>query len=257
MRILAIANQKGGTAKTTTAVNLAAALVRLGQRVLLLDLDQQGRGGASTYLGCRSDGRGLLSVLSGASDSRLLGLVQPSSFGCDVIASGPLMAGAEKALARELGGEFWLREALAELPADRWDLVLIDCPPSLGMLSVSALAAAREVLIPVFTEAMPLDGVAEFQQTIKRVQARLNPSLRIAGFLASRTDTTRLSRSVEAAMREALGDRVFAATIRKNVQVAESYSHEQPIQTYAPKSTGAADFDALAREFMQRAQVAA
>jgi len=253
-RLIAIANQKGGTSKTTTAVNVAAALVRCQQRVLLVDLDPQGN--ASTYLGHRSDGRGLLEALgflnSGDGSRPLIELVQTTVCGVDLIASGPLMAGAEKLLAAEVGGEFVLRSALATLPADRWDCVIMDCPPSLGMLSVSALAAAREVLVPVHTEAMPLDGVANLMQTFELVRTRINPALTVLGFVSSRTDTTRLSRSVEAALRERFGDRVFTSTVRKNIKIAESYSHGQPITDYAPESTGAADYEAVALELVRR-----
>jgi chromosome partitioning protein len=145
-----------------------------------------------------------------------------------------------------------LRDAILALP-DRWDILIFDCPPSLGLLSVSALVAADEVLVPVHTEAMPLEGVAQFLRTIQRVQARLNPSLRIAGVLASKTDTTKLSKSVEDAMRSSLGDVVFQTVVRKNVKVAESYSHKSPVSSYAPKSPGSQDYDALATELLTRA----
>lgn len=248
MRKIAIANQKGGTGKTTTAVNLAAALARRSSRVLLLDLDPQGN--ASTYLGCPTDGREMLKALG--EQQGLEGLIRQSSFGVDVIPTGEWLAGVDKVLAAEVGAEFVLRDALRALP-DRWDILLIDCPPSLGLLSVSALVAADEVLVPVHTEAMPLEGVAQFLRTLNRVQERLNPSLRIAGILASKTDSTKLSKSVEEAMRSSLGDNVFRTVVRKNVKVAESYSHKRPVTHYAPKSPASADFDALATELLSGA----
>jgi chromosome partitioning protein len=249
MRKIAIANQKGGTGKTTTAVNLAAALVRRSRRVLLLDLDPQGN--ASTYLGCPTDGREMLKSLGDQTGFREL--IRQTPFGVDVIPTGEWLAGVDKVLAAEVGAEFVLRDALEALPAEQWDFLIIDCPPSLGLLSVSALVAADEVLVPVHTEAMPLEGVAQFLRTLKRVQERLNPSLRIAGILASKTDSTKLSKSVEDAMRSSLGDNVFRTVVRKNVKVAESYSHKRPVTHYAPKSPGSADFDALATELLSGA----
>jgi chromosome partitioning protein len=248
MRKIAIANQKGGTGKTTTAVNLAAALARRGLRVLLLDLDPQGN--ASTYLGCPSDGQDMLAMFT--DQKTLAEIIKPTRFGVGVAPTGEWLAGADKVLAAEVGAEFVLRNAVKKLPA-QWDMLIMDCPPSLGLLSVSALVAADEVLVPVHTEAMPLEGVAQFLRTIQRVQERLNPALQIAGVLASKTDTTKLSKSVESAMRSSLGDRVFATVVRKNVKVAESYSHKRPITDYAPKSPGTADYDALATELIGRA----
>jgi chromosome partitioning protein len=249
MRKIAIANQKGGTGKTTTAVNLAAALARRGKKVLLLDLDAQGN--ASTYLGCASDGKGLLNVLAG--EGHLIDIVCSSRFGVDVIPTGEWFASAERMLAAEVGGEAVLRAALQKLPQKKWDVLIMDCPPSVGVLSVSALVAADEVLVPVHTEAMPLEGVAQFLRTIKRIQERLNPRLKIVGILASKTDSTKLSKNVEAAMRTSLGKSVFKTVVRKNVKVAESYSHKRPISDYAPTSPGSEDYDALALEVLKRA----
>jgi chromosome partitioning protein len=249
MRRIAVANQKGGTGKTTTAVNLAVALVRRKKKVLLIDLDPQGN--ASTWLNCASDGRDLLGVLGG--QGALLDIVQESRSGVDVIPTGEWLAGVEKVLASEPGAEVVLKEAIDALPQDRWDILIMDCPPSLGLLSVSALVAAHEVLVPVHTEAMPLEGVAQFLKTMQRVQGRLNPGLELVGVLPSKTDTTKLSKSVEAAMRSSLGKRVFKTVVRKNVKVAESYSHRRPISDYAPKSPGTEDYDALALEVLKRA----
>jgi chromosome partitioning protein len=247
MRKIAIANQKGGTGKTTTAVNLAAAIARRGQRVLLVDLDPQGN--ASTYLGHPSDGKEMLGVF--ANQTPLVDIIRSTDFGVDLAPSGEWFAGTDRVLAGEVGAEHVLREAIQQLP-DRWDLLIMDCPPSLGLLSISALVAADEVLVPVHTEAMPLEGVAQFLRTIRRVQDRLNPNLRIIGVVASKTDSTKLSKSVEAAMRSSLGAQVFTAVVRKNVKVAESYSHKQPVTAYAPRSPGSADYDALATELLGR-----
>lgn len=243
MRTIAIANQKGGTGKTTTAVNLSASLADRGQRVLLMDLDPQGN--ASTYMGCPSDGRDMLSVFTG--EKTLESIVQSTEFGVDVAPAGEWLAGVEKALANELGPELVLKEAVQALP-DRWDMMIIDCPPSLGMLSISALVACGEVLVPVHTEAMPLEGVAQFYRTIERVRSRLNPTLKVAGVLSCKTDSTNLSRGVEQAMRQSLGAAVFDTVVRKNVKVAESYSHKKPVTRYAPRCPGSQDYQALATE---------
>jgi chromosome partitioning protein len=248
MRRIAVANQKGGTGKTTTAVNLAAALVRKKKKVLLIDLDPQGN--ASTYLNCPSDGRDLLGVLGGQGE--MVDIIRKTASGVDVIPTGEWLAGADKVLASEPGAEVVLRQALDKLPKQRWDILIMDCPPSLGLLSISALVAAHEVLVPVHTEAMPLEGVAQFLKTVQRIQERLNPKLELIGVLPSKTDSTKLSKSVEAAMRSSLGKKVFKTVVRKNVKVAESYSHKQPISDYAPKSPGSADYDALAVEVLKR-----
>lgn len=171
--------------------------------------------------------------------------------------SGHLMAGAQSVLASQIGSELILRGALETLPADRWDMLILDCPPSLGLVSVSALAAVREVLIPVHTQALPLAGVAQFVRTLQQVRVRgLNPGLSLTGVVACCTDATRLSRDVEAALRESFGPRVFTSTVRRNTQVAESFGHARPIGDYAPRSTGAADFEALAAELLARAPAA-
>jgi chromosome partitioning protein len=249
MRTIAIANQKGGTGKTTTAVNLAAALARRGKKVLLMDLDPQGN--ASTYLGCSCDGRDLLTVF--ADNTKILDHVRKSSFGVDVVPAGEWLSAADKVLAGEIGAEMILRKAIEALPPKRWDILIIDCPPSIGILSISALVAADEVLVPVHTEAMPLEGVAQFIRTIGRIQERLNTSLKITGIVASKTDSTNLSKNVEAAMRKSLGAQVFKTVVRKNVKIAESYSHQRPVLDYAPSSPGSADYDALALEVLKRA----
>ena len=249
-RVIAVTNQKGGSCKTATAVNLGAELAARGKRVLLVDLDPQGN--ASTYVGQRSDGRALLDALTTGGPLT----VTRADCGVDVVAAGEWLAAADKMLAREVGAETILRTALRALPR-RWDVVLIDCPPSMGILSAMALTAAHAVLVPVLTEAAALEGVALIMRTVERVRARLNPQLAVAGVIASQTNTTRLSRSVEAKLRTQLGDDVCSTVVRRNVAIAESYSHQQPIRLYAPDSIGATDYAALAAELTKRKQVTA
>lgn len=248
MRLLAVVNQKGGSGKTTTVVNLAAALGELGRRVLVVDLDPQAS--ASSWLGVRDGGRGLLDVLLGdVPKVSLVDLVHvtdvPHVF---VVPSSSWLVGAEKALASEVGAETVLRKLLGRLPAS-WDYVLLDCPPSLGLLTVNALAAVREVLVPVEAHVMALKGLAQLLQTVDVVKDRLSPDLRVSGILACRVDgRTRHALDVVDRLREHFGKLVFRTVVRENVRLAEAYSFAQPITVYDPRSAGAEDHRSLAHE---------
>ena len=194
MRTLAIANQKGGSGKTTTSVNLAAALGEQNRRVLIVDLDPQHS--ATSWFGLKDPGKGVLSMfLDGGG---LLDLVQDTEApGVDVVPSSSWLVGVEKMLAGEVGAETILRRQLDRLPPHHWDYVLIDCPPTLGVLTVNALAAVRELLVPVEAHVMALDGLAQLLHTVEVVQERLNPELKISGILACRVDSrTRHAREV-------------------------------------------------------------
>jgi chromosome partitioning protein len=248
MRTVAITNQKGGSGKTTTAVNLAAALGERGASVLLIDLDPQAS--ASAWFGVVDESRGLLDVLLG--ESTLGALVRDTSVqGVSLVPASAWLVGAERALAGEVGAETLLRSQFGKLPAGRWDWVLVDCPPTLGVLALQALVGCRELLVPVTAEAMAVAGLAALLQTLQRVQQRLNPKLVLLGILACRVDTrTRLAREVVEALRQRFGSEVFQATIRESVRLTEAPSHHQPITTYAPDSHGAEDYRALAAELM-------
>ncbi len=250
VRTLAIANQKGGSAKTTTAVNLAATLGERGCRVLLLDLDPQAS--ASHWYGITNAGRGLLDVL--VEHGTLEALVQPTAVqGVDLVPASTWLVGVEKALAGEVGAETLLRRRLEALPADRWAYVVVDCPPTLGLLTVNALAAVQAVLVPVEAHVMALQGLAQLLQTVDVVQARLNPALAIAGILACRVHArTRHAQEVVEELRRRFGDLVYQVVIRDNVRLAECPSFGCPITHYDPRSTGTADYRALAAEFLQR-----
>ncbi len=249
LKTIAISNQKGGSGKTTTAVNLSTALAELGQRVLLLDLDPQAS--ASAWLGVTTDGRGLVDVFTG--NVRLAALVRNTHVpGLELVASSRWLTGIDKALANEVGAEMLLRSALARLP-QRWDYLVVDCPPSLGLLSVAAFAAADSLLVPVETRVLALAGLASLLNTTDRVRDRLNPQLAVEGILACRFDArTNLSREVVSRLRGRFGDVVFNVQIRENVRLAEAPSFQQPITTYAPRSTGAEDYRLLARELLAR-----
>jgi chromosome partitioning protein len=249
MRTIACVNQKGGSGKTTTAVNLAAALGESGQRVLLIDLDAQAS--ASSWLGITDGGRGLLDMFAGGAEAGAL-IRETSAPNVDIIPSSAWLVGAEKALAAEVGAETILRSKLGALVSaapSRWDVVLLDCAPSLGILTVNALAAVREVLVPVEAHVMALSGLAQLLQTISVVQERLNPDLEIAGIVACRVDArTRHSQEIVAQLRERFGEVVYRTAIRENIRLAECPSFGQPITQYDPRSAGAHDYRALAQE---------
>lgn len=250
MKVVAITNQKGGSGKTTTAVNLAAALAEKGKRILVVDLDPQAS--ASTWFGVQDDGNALMDVLT--KGGRLVDSVRSTDVErVDVVPASAALANAERALAGEVGAETLLRKALEGLPRNRWDLVLLDCPPSLGLLSVSALAAAEEVLVPVEAHVMALAGLASLTQTVERVRSRLSRKVKLSAILACRVDTRKnLCQDVLSTLRERFGDRVLRSVVRENVRLAEAPSFSEPITVYDGKSSGAHDYRAVADEIMIR-----
>jgi len=250
MRTFAVTNQKGGSGKTTAAVNLAAALGELGKRVLVVDLDPQAS--ASAWLGVKDGGRGLLDTFT---DGRgLLELAQESTApGVEVVPSSAWLMGVEKALAGEPGAEMVFRKAVDRLPSSRWDYLLVDCPPSLGLLAVSALVAAREVLVPLEASTLAMAGLAGLLQTVERVRDRLNPDLEVSAILICRVDSrTNLSREVEERLRKRFGKLVLRSTVRETVRFREAPSFSKPVTLYDPRGNGAEDFRAVARELVKR-----
>lgn len=245
-----MANQKGGVGKTTTVVNLAAALGERGRRVLVLDLDPQAS--ATSWCGLEAGGRGGMEIFTGG--RRPGELVRATGWpGVSLLPASAWLLGAEKLLAQASAPETLLARRLAELPAGDWDDLLVDCPPNLGILTVNALAAADEALLPVETRVLALRGLVQMLHTLEAVRERLNPSLGLGGIVACRVDRrTRHSLEVVERLRERFGERVYGVVIRENVRLAECPSFGQPILRYAPKSSGAADYRALAAEFLAR-----
>jgi chromosome partitioning protein len=252
MRVIAVANQKGGTGKTTTTVNLAAALGGLGRRVLVVDLDPQAN--ASAWLGVRDGGAGLLEALVADDGAALASLVRPSSArGVDLVPASSQLARAERHLGEALGGEKRLLCLIRGLPRGRWDYLLIDCPPALGQLTINALAAAGEILVPVEASTMAVAGVAGLVKTVAQARKYLNADLAVCGIFACRVDTrTVLARDVVAALRERFPGMALATTIRETVRLREAWGRVAPINVYAPRSYGADDYRSLAAEIVQQ-----
>jgi chromosome partitioning protein len=250
MRKFAIANQKGGSGKTTTCVNLAAALGEKQRRVLVVDLDPQHS--ATAWFGIRDPGKGLYGLF--VDNDNFNEVIQATAVpGVDLAPSSAWLLGVERVLAGEVGAEQILRRNLDRLPAETWDYILIDCPPTLGILTINALAAVQELLVPVEAHVMALSGLAQLLHTVEVVRERLNTDLKVSGILACRVDArTRHAREVVEQLRERNGGLVYQTVIRENIRLAECPSFAQPITQYDSRSSGAADYRALAQEIIDQ-----
>ncbi|MFN8519167.1 MAG: AAA family ATPase [Chloroflexota bacterium] len=249
--IIACTNQKGGVGKTTTVVNLASYLARSGRRVLVVDLDPQGNATSGLGLASVPVERSIHPVLVDGADAQDR-IVPTAVEGLSIIPSSRDLAGAEVELVPVPGRERRLARALRPLVTDH-DAVLLDCPPSLGLLTVNALTAADSVLIPIQCEYYALEGLGQLLSTIDLVRAHLNPRLAIKGVVLTMFDArTTLSADVSSEVRRHLPGQVFQTVIPRSVRLAEAPSFGRPISEHAPSSRGALAYDALARELIDR-----
>lgn len=244
--VISLLNHKGGVGKTTSAINIGAGLTELGKKVLLIDLDPQAN--LTISLGIPRQKHTIYEALRGE------GEMVPYSYkpGMDVITSSLDLSGAEMELINEAGREFILRELINQVIED-YDFVLIDCPPSLGLLTLNALTSSRWVLIPLQTEFLAVQGLAKIKQVIDKVKFRLNKQLDIGGVIATMYDSRRvLNRDVVETIHKHFGEKVFKTYIRENVALAEAPAQRKDIFEYAPKSSGSVDYLNLCKEILSR-----
>ena len=248
-QILAVANQKGGVGKTTTSVNLAAGLAQAGRRVLLVDLDPQGNATMGSGVNKSALERTVYHVLLGLAEAA--SVRRRTASGYDLLPANRELAGAEVELVELPNREGRLRAALERLESG-YDFILIDCPPSLSLLTVNAFAAAAQVLIPMQCEYYALEGLSDLVDTIRRVRANLNPRLEIAGLLRTMFDPRNmLAHQVSAQLEKHFGDKVYRTLVPRNVRLAEAPSYGAPAVVWDRASRGAQAYTALAEEILK------
>lgn len=241
-KIIAICNHKGGVAKTTTVASLGASLASLGHSVLLVDLDAQSNL-TSSLLGYEPE----RSTYEAIRDREGLPIEKVGNNGLSLAGASLDLAGIELEISTAMERERILQDVLSEV-ADKYEYILLDCPPSLGLLTLNALTASTDVIIPLTAEALPSKGLQKITDIIQMTQKRLNKGLRLSGILITRYERNNLSLTVEEAIRERYGELVYDTKIRKNVSLAEAPLAVQTILEYAPTSNGAKDYLALAKE---------
>lgn len=250
-RVFCIANQKGGVGKTTTAINLAASLALHGQRVLLVDLDPQGNATMGSGIDKNAATVNLYQVLIGEAEVAQA-RIRSESGGYDVLPSNRELSGAEIDLVQMSDREMQLKQALSKIAQD-YDFILIDCPPTLSLLTLNGLAGAHGVIIPMQCEYFALEGLSDLVNTIKRVYRNLNPDLELIGLLRVMFDTRMtLQQQVSAQLESHFGDKVFKTVVPRNVRLAEAPSHGQPGVVYDKSSRGARAYLAFGEELIRR-----
>jgi chromosome partitioning protein len=260
LRVIAVANQKGGVGKTTTTINLGTALAAIGERVIIVDLDPQGN--ASTGLGISTEQRAVTSFEVLAEGHPLITAAMPTAVpGLSIVAANSDLVGLETMLMTEANRPYRLRDAVAGLeagqrhaaPGTAATYLLIDCPPSLNLLTLNAMTAAQAVLVPVQCEFFALEGLSQLKDTIDQIRATLNPRLEIQGVVLTMHDSrTTLSREVASNVRAFFGPKVYETVIPRNTRIAEAPSHGKPIMLYDFESPGSQAYLRLATEIIER-----
>ncbi|QEY23759.1 ParA family protein [Neisseria animalis] len=250
-QIIAVANQKGGVGKTTTTVNLAASLARRGQRVLVIDLDPQGNATTGSGIDKASLEEGVYQVVLGDADIKTAA-VRSECGGYDVLGANRALSGAEIELVQEIAREIRLKNALQAVEND-YDFVLIDCPPSLTLLTLNGLVAANGVIVPMLCEYYALEGISDLIATVRKIRQAINPKLDITGIVRTLYDSrSRLVVEVSEQLRNHFGDLLFETTIPRNIRLAEAPSHGMPALAYDPAAKGTKAYLSLADELLQR-----
>ena len=249
-KIIAITNQKGGVGKTTTAVNLSAALAELGKKVLVIDADPQGNLTSGFGLNKNEIDKTIYEVFN--KKENIADCIQEAVVdNLDIIPANINLSAVEIELINEVGREFVLRGEIAQVK-DKYEYIIIDCPPALGMLTINAMTTANSILVPMQSEYYALEGLSQLIQTIGLVKERLNPELEVEGIVFTMYDTrTKLSLQVVENVKENLGQKIYHTIIPRNIRLAEAPSHGMPINVYDPKSTGAGSYRQLAKEVIQ------